>query len=290
MEEVERTTQYELQNIFNAKKQREGHWLSQDFKHFILANGDSEAGRIYNNKALGQLLTMIKASDAKQVNDVLEHIMYEIERLLKKFLEEKPINHHEDSENKTSSPLAATVQLDNESQKELQVSRQHQVDIELEIKQLSVEELKPESLWFICPKKPLSENVILSNDLKFNEDGSVYVDYSSQFIPDIHIAQLNNYSDIQILIECPSCREESIKVNVQGTKIIVQGEKFNSKMPKDYLNTRRVGKFELEVPVAKLENEKTFDFTKRKHYFRDGIITIIVPVVRGKTFIFYSYK
>ncbi len=159
MDEVERTAQYELQNIFNAKKQRQGHWLSQDFKHFILANGNSEAGRTYNERTLDQLLTMIKASDAKQVNDVLEHIMYEIERLLKKFLEEKPINHHEDSENKKSSSIAATVKLDNKSQKDqLHVSRQHQVDIELEIKQLSVEELKPESLWFICPKEPLSEN------------------------------------------------------------------------------------------------------------------------------------
>jgi hypothetical protein len=88
VEEVEKIVQYELEKLFNAKKQREGHWVSQDFKHFILANDESEAGRIYNNHTIDQLLTMIKASDAKQVNDVLEHIMHEIERLLKQFLEE----------------------------------------------------------------------------------------------------------------------------------------------------------------------------------------------------------
>ncbi len=92
------------------------------------------------------------------------------------------------------------------------------------------------------------------------------------------------------MIECLSCSNESIKVTLKGTKLIVQGERIGTKMSKDYLNTRKVGKFELELPVSNLDDEKAFDFTRKENYFREGIITIIVPVVRGKIFIFHSYK
>lgn len=227
---------------------------------------------------------MIKASNAMQVDNVLEHIMYQIELLLKKFLEEKPLHQNENTHENLfpSVPTKLTAKPDN--QQEVEVTRKIQVDIELEIKQLSVEELGLEPLWFICPKKPLFENVTLSKNLKFNEDGSVYIDYSSQFIPDIHIGEANDYGDIKLVIECPSCETSSIKVNLRGSTLIIQGEKLNNKMTKEYLNTRRNGIFELEVPVGRLNDDKTFDYQKIKTDFQNGVITIIVPVARGKTY------
>ncbi|CAF1679936.1 unnamed protein product, partial [Adineta ricciae] len=274
IEEVEQTAQYELGELFGAAKQHEGHWLSKDFKHFILANSDSEAGLFYNDHTVEQLLTMIKASNAAEVTNVLEHIMYEVELLLKKFLEEHHSTDDGDDENVETKVDANTntITPDLDKQTKLQISRKRQVQLELELQQLSIDELQPEALWFICPKRPLPNNVILSKNLKFNEDGSVYIDYSSQFIPDVHIAQTNDDGDIEILIECPSCSNSSIQLTVRGTTLLVQGEKFNNRMKKDYLNTRRIGKFELQVPVAKLDDERTFDFQRRKFSFQDGII------------------
>ena len=280
--EVEETAEYELGKLFGASKQHEGHWLSDDFKHFILANSDSEAGVAYNNHTVDQLLTMIKASNAARVNNVLEHIMFEIQLLLQKFLEGNSTNENDSEKDNDGTPVAATLSTASDQQKKLHVSRKDQVRVELEIQQLPVEELDPESLWFICPKTPLPGNVFLSKNLKFNLDGSVYIDFSSQFIPDVHIAQSDESGDIKILIECPSCSNSSIEVIVRGTTLIVQGEKFNEKMNKDYLNTRRIGKFELEVPISRLDDSKTFDFQRRQQTFEDGIIVITVPVVIGK--------
>ena len=280
-EEVEATAEYELGKLFGASKQHEGHWLSDDFKHFILANSDSEAGAAYNNHTVDQLLTMIRASNAAKINNVLEHIMFEIQLLLQKFLEGNASSENVNEKDKDNTQVAATLSTATNQQQKLHVSRKDQVKVDLEIQQLPIEELNPESLWFICPRTPLPSNVYLSKNLKFNQDGSVYIDFSSQFIPDVHIAQVNQSGDIKILIECPSCSNASIQVIVRGTTLIVQGEKFNEIMNKDYLNTRRIGKFELEVPISRLDDSKTFDFPRRQLSFEEGIITITVPVVKG---------
>ena len=282
MNEVEKVTKDELAGSFGAIKQHEGHWLSEDFKHFVVANTESDAGRFYNSRAIDQLLTMIKGSNAMQVDNVLEHIMYQIQGLLKKYLEKTTNNNIDtDNNNEPSIEIGTTLPENLDNPKELQVSRKGLIQVELELKHLSVEGLSLEPLWFIVPKSQLSDDVTLSKDLKFSEDGSVYIDYSSQFIPDVHIGQINELGDIQVFIECPSCSKSSVKFTVRGTKVIVQGEKFNTIMQKDYLNTRRAGKFELEVPVSKLDDERTFDFRKIELNFSDGIIGINIPVIRS---------
>ena len=282
MNEVEKVTKDELAGLFGAIKQHEGHWLSEDFKHFVLANTESDAGKFYNSRTIDQLLTMIKGSNAMQVDNVLEHIVYQIQELLKKYLEETTNNKVDtDNNNEPSIGIATTLPENLDNPKELQVSRKGLIQLELQLQHLLDEELSRDPMWFILPKSQLSANITLSKELKFSEDGSVYIDYSSQFIPDVHIAQINELGDIQVLIECPSCSKSSIKVAIRGTKVIVQGKKFNTIMQKDYLNTRRAGKFELEVPVHKLDDERTFDFRKIEHNFSDGIIGIHIPVMRS---------
>lgn len=226
---------------------------------------------------------MIKASNAMQVDNVLEHIMHQIELLLEKFLEEKPNQDHKDNIDSHASSSETRIKAKPDKQNEVELSRKDEIDVELELNTLSIEEIQSEALWFICPKRPLSPNVTLSKNLKFNEDGSVYVDYSSQFIPNIRIAQINKVGDVQISIECPLCQKSSMKVTLRGTTLLIHGEKHMNRMTKEYLNTVRVGKFDLEVPIGKLDDEKTFDYQKRSFDFQDGVITIIIPVVRGRT-------
>jgi HSP20 family molecular chaperone IbpA len=154
------------------------------------------------------------------------------------------------------------------------VSRKLQVEVKLKVAQIDIKNMKP--LWFICPTEPLPNNIILSNDLGFNHDGSVYIDFSSTFVPDMNIIRLNDKGDIGIRIECPSC--QNVTVARKGmTSILVRGEKLAESAEKQYLNTRRVGEFEMEISLDGLEEGLILNIGAMKTGFIDGVFQITVP-------------
>jgi HSP20 family molecular chaperone IbpA len=284
MDEVQKVADYELGSIFDATKTPQGYWMSDNYKHFILINNDCDAGKKHNDRTINLMHTMIDGSCAVLVDNVLERIVTQIQQLLQMYLEEKPM---EDKNVKSKQQSCNTVQKTtvskiSDTQHGLEVSRKCTVEVKLEIKQQPSSEQGVEILWSICLKNALPDNIILSRNVKFNEDGSVYIDYGSQLIPDVHIGQLNEQGDMQVLVDCPACSAASIVVHIRGTTLVIHGEKQHNIFLKDYLNTRHVGKFEIEVPVAKLDENKTFDFSKVKKKYENGVIAIIIPVVKGK--------
>ncbi|CAF2772103.1 unnamed protein product [Rotaria sp. Silwood2] len=289
--EIEQVEKSELIGMFNAKKQPQGFWLSKDFKHFILANSNGEAGKKYNDRTIEQLQIMIKGSHTGLEKDVLKKIIKETEKLLSKFLVDQTSNSNTHDENINSNIFQRTSNFilrlfyDPKNTKEnLKIENKHKINIQLDIEKWESDVDHKVPLWFICSQEPLSENIVLSKNLKFNEDGSVYIDYSSDFIPDLHVAQLNEQGDIQIRIECPSCSPK-YKIQVRGSSLFISNEKPMESMIKDYLNTRRAGKFELEVPVGNFEKDRTFDYKSITTDFKDGVMTITVPVMEDITVI-----
>ncbi len=282
--EVEKTENAELIKLFGARKQPQGFWISKHFKHFIIANSNSEAGQFYNNKSIEQIRTMIKGANAAKHNDVLNAIIQQIELLLGQVLvEEYPSTDYDDVKKVNHSTLFAkayefaTNLFASNHENRLHVSNKRQIKVELELKQFEINSL--DALWFICPKETLANNIKFSKNLKFAEDGSIRIDYSSQFVPDVHIFRVKGSRDIQIHIECPSCGN-SYNVTGHGASIIIQGEKMfeNIAIDKDYLSTSRIGKFEIEVPIGRWEPDSAYDFRKNaiERAYENGIIIITV--------------
>ncbi|CAF3407999.1 unnamed protein product, partial [Rotaria sp. Silwood2] len=235
IEEVERVETAELKNVFNAVKQPQGYWLSEYFKHFVLADSNSKAGKHYNQKSIAEILKMIQGAPAAKEKDVLTRIIKEIEQLLNKFLIEKSpsISKQQEPNNETAvGYVAAKIELDYNKQHKIQLTDKRQINVSLEIKELVLDKLH--SWYFICSREPLRNDVILSKNLKFNEDGSIYIDYSSQFIPDMQVAIINQDEDVGIKIECPSC-SSNFTVRVRQGSIIVQAEKISDMTLKDYV-------------------------------------------------------
>ena len=283
--QVEKTEQYELIKLFGARKQPQGFWLSENFKHFIIANSNSEAGQFYNDRSIEQIRTMIKGANAAKHNDVLNAIIQQIELLLGKVLvEEYPSTDYDDVKTANQSTIFAkayefaTNLFASNHENRLHVSNKRQIKVELELKQLQIN--AENTLWFICPKQTLANNIKFSKNLKFAEDGSVHIDYSSQFVPDVHIYRHKGSRDIQIRIECPSCGN-SYNVTGRGASIVIQGEKMseNIAIDKDYLNTNRIGKFEIEVPIGNWEPDSAYDLRKSaiQHVYENGVISVTVP-------------
>lgn len=274
--EIEKVEESELKKIFNAKKNHQGFWLSKNFKHFIIANSDSPAGQAYNSRSIENIRTMIKGANAALNPNVLSTIVKEIELLLGKVLVEKQSENARDNlQNQKSILRTVAAWFGRDSKEELKLFNKQQVYIELEVKNVTVQSMEP--LWFICPKQLLSNNVTLSNDLRFNHDGSVYVDFSSQFVPDLNIIRLNDDGDVGIYIECPTCVHVSAKRHGM-TSILVEGEKLHEASEREYLNTRRIGKFEIEISLDGLEKGLILDIGDMEITFNDhSLIKIIVP-------------
>ncbi|CAF4669710.1 unnamed protein product [Rotaria sp. Silwood2] len=282
IEEVERVETAELKNVFNAVKQPQGYWLSEYFKHFVLADSNSKAGKHYNQKSIAEILKMIQGAPAAKEKDVLTRIIKEIEQLLNKFLIEKSpsISKQQEPNNETAvGYVAAKIELDYNKQHKIQLTDKRQINVSFEIKELVLDKLN--SWYFICSREPLRNDVILSKNLKFNEDGSIYIDYSSQFIPDMQVAIINQDEDVGIKIECPSC-SSNFTVRVRQGSIIVQAEKISDMTLKDYVNTRRTGKFEVQIPISKLDEDKVYDFPSLKKEFSNGVIIITIPKLRDE--------
>jgi len=280
--DVEKVEETELKQLFGAKKNIQGFWLSKNFKHFVIAHSSSPAGQVYNSRAIENIRTMIKGANAALNPDVLGKIVKEIELLLGKVLikqlPEKPVNVQNASQKREDYVGRAinfvTAMWRSGSTEQLKVSNKHQVQVELEVKNVTVQTMEP--LWFICPKQILSDNIILSNDLAFNQDGSIYVDFSSQFVPNLNIVRLNDDGDVGIRIECPACAH--VTADRQGmTAILVQGEKMDEPSQKQYLNTRRIGKFEIQISLDGLEYGLILNIGAMKTEFSDGVITITIP-------------
>ena len=273
--EIEKVEEAELKGLFNARKHLQGYWLSKNFKHFVLAHTDSPAGHAYNTRAIENIRTMIKGANAATNPDVLSKIVGEVELLLGKVLVEKEPENIHDASQEQRSIFSVFALFQSGRKGKLEVFNKHQVHVELEVKNVTVQSMEP--LWFICPKQLLSDNVSLSNELRFNQDGSIYVDFSSQFVPDFNIFRLNEDGDVGIHIECPTCVRISAKRKTM-TSIIVQGEKLNEPSKKQYLNTRRIGKFEIEISLEKLEEGLILNIGDMETTFNDdGLIKLVVP-------------
>ncbi|CAF3566649.1 unnamed protein product, partial [Rotaria sp. Silwood2] len=65
----------------------------------------------------------------------------------------------------------------------------------------------------------------------------------------MQVAIINQDEDVGIKIECPSC-SSNFTVRVRQGSIIVQAEKISDMTLKDYVNTRRTGKFEVQIPIS----------------------------------------
>lgn len=283
MKEVEATEKYELEQLFEAVKQPQGYWLSNRFKHFVIADAESEAGKKYNAKSIEQIRAMIRGAAADRDNDVLGKILRQIEKLLKKVLVEESTSVLHPEQNKTTSYFSRITSgiralvSPSTSREPLEITARRQIDVELQIQSLNIE--KNQELWFICAKKPFASNVSLSKHLRFAEDGSVHVDYSSSFIPGVEVYQMAN-GDIQIAVECPSCKDSYI-VSTRGNSVIIQGHKFPSirKNTDTYVNTNRVGPFEIEVPIGSIEKRFVYDVRKGaiKNAYENGVILLTVP-------------
>lgn len=283
-EEVQRVEETELKRLFNATKQPQGYWLSENFKHFVLASSDSKAGRFYNERTIEQIHTMILGAQASKEADVLSRIIREIEKLLSKFLIEPSITAVSASTNEKNGEnlagyVAAVIARDHNQQHRIELTDKRRIDVQLKVEELLLSESN--LFYFICPETPLSDTIILSKNLKFNEDGSVYIDYSSQFIPDMQVSTFNNRGDIVIKIECPSCSPKFL-VRPQKTSIIIQAEKIQDVALKDYINTRRSGKFEIEIPISKLDDDRIFDFRSVKQRFENGVIIITLSALNNE--------
>ncbi len=281
--EVEQVVETELKQLFNATKHPKGYWLSDNFKHFVLANNNGAEGEAYNKKTIENIRIMIQGANAERNPDVLKRITKEVELLLSKVLvEQKPntLSIRKDDSEKPQSWLSRVIRAVVGSQdKELKVSNKQQVQVKLEVRQVDVGPMK--SLWFICPTEPLPNNIILSNDLRFNHDGSVFIDFSSQFVPDLNIIHLNDKGDVGIRIECPSCQD--VTVTRQGmTSILVRGEKNAESTEKQYLDTRRLGKFELEISLDGLDKDLILNIGALETDFTDGVYRITIPNSKSK--------
>lgn len=282
MADVQRVEETELKELFGAKKNAQGFWLSKNFKHFVIAHSDSPAGRDYNSKSIENIRTMIKGAYAVLNHDVLKKVVKEIELLLSKVLIEQLPEKHSKVENDSQKGENYLTQAKNYiaakwrggKSEELKISNKQKVQIELEVKEVPVPSIG--LFWFICPKYELSNNITLSKNLGFNQDGSVYVDFSSQFVPNINIVRLNDDGDVSIRIECPSCTY--VTANRKGmTSILIQGEKVDKTFQKQYLNNRRMGKFEMEISLDGLEKDLVLNIGDMTTVFADGVATINVP-------------
>ena len=282
--EIQAVEESELKGIFNAQKQPQGYWISEYFKHFIIASSDSKAGKHYNRQTIEQINTMIRGSTASKEKDVLLRIIREIERLLSKFLiEQSPTTLSPKADVEAGDNLgeyvAAIIGRDHNKQHRIELTDKRQIIVKLQVAELVLGDSK--SFYFVCPETPLGDTIVLSKNLKFNEDGSVYVDYSSQFIPDMQVSAANRNGDIVIKIECPSCTP-TFTVRSRRTSIIVQAEKIQDVTLKDYINTRRTGKFEVEIPVGRLDEDRVFDYRSIKQNFENGVISITVSALNDE--------
>lgn len=274
--EVQQVEESELKRVFNAEKQPQGYWISEHFKHFVIACSDTKAGKHYNQPTIEQINTMIRGSSAAQEKDVLDKIIREIEKLLSKFLIEQtptaPLkDEHAENGDNPGGYVAAIIGRDHNKQHRIELTDKRQINVKLRTEELILGDAA--SFFFICSETSLSDTVVLSKNLKFNEDGSVYIDYSSQFIPEIQVSLANTRGDLVIRIECPSCTR-NYTVHARRGTIIVQAEKIQDELLKDYINTRRTGKFEVEVPVGKLDEGRLYDPRSIEHTFDDGVIRI----------------
>lgn len=284
--EVEKTVAYELETLFGAQKQPQGFWLSDTFKHFVVAHVDSEAGKVYNDRSIDLIRTMIKGSNAAKNSDILSTIMREIELLLSKVLIERaPVNADDEVKDAQQGfwrtwPFGIFALILPNREKPVKVMPQRRVQVQLEVQELNFDKDKP--LWFICPKASLAENISLAKNLKFADDGSVLVDFSSHFVPGVQVFRFED-GDIQIAVECAGC-ENSYAVTVRGGSVIIQGEKLMTAIENSevYVDTRRGGKFEIEVPISTMEKQYAFDIRKKaiKNFYQNGLIVLTVKRLR----------
>ncbi|CAF1286406.1 unnamed protein product, partial [Adineta ricciae] len=149
VDEVEKTEKYELETLFGARKQPQGFWLSNEFKHFVIAHVDSEAGKKYNTRSIEQIRTMIKGANAAKDSDVLRTIISKIETLLSKVLVEeasvKPDIKHKDSQQGLLSSITSGIRalVSYNSEKPMKVMPQRQVKVQLEVQELNLDKGQP---------------------------------------------------------------------------------------------------------------------------------------------------
>lgn len=277
-----------MKELFKAKKNPQGFWLSEHFKHFVIAHSESPAGKAYNSRSIENIRIMINGAYAVRIHDVLSKVVNEIELLLSKVLVEELPEKSSNDKDASSDPTSIFGRFKNYiranwrsgASDDLKIFNKQQVEVELEVKNVATKPV--ENVWFIFPKNALPTNITLSKNLGFNQDGSVYVDFSSQFVPNINIARLNDNRDVVIRIECPLCVH--VTANRHGmTSILIQGEKNLEPFKKEYFNTRRVGKFEMEVALDGLEKSLVLNIGEMRTEFTDGIITVHIPSDKGKT-------
>lgn len=93
------------------------------------------------------------------------------------------------------------------------------------------------------------------------------------FIPEIELAEDANQYVVKA--ELPGMKKEDVQITLQGSTLVMKGEKKEEKEKKDknfYHSERRYGAFERAVELA-----TEVDFNKVKASFKEGVLEVVIP-------------
>ncbi|CAF3986111.1 unnamed protein product [Rotaria magnacalcarata] len=224
---AEKVVEYELQGIFGARKCSDGYWMSDNFKHFVLINNNTDEGNQYNENSIEQLRAVIKGSSVQATEDVLKATIDSIQYQLNLIVEQTSSETGSDETAPTNDACATGAAKVKVSKNDYEIIRTAPIQLELEIKQVTVDSTERQPKWIICTKSPIPANIKLSKNLKFKDDGSVSVDHSSVYVPNFQISRLED-GDMEILVECPEALLPTINHTVRGHTIIIEAEKHKN--------------------------------------------------------------
>ncbi|CAF1124237.1 unnamed protein product [Rotaria magnacalcarata] len=237
--------------------------------------------------SIEQLRAVIKGSSVQATEDVLKATIDSIQYQLNLIAEQTTSETGSGETAATSDACANGAANGKESKNDHERMRTAPIELELEIKQVTVDSTEREPKWIICAKSPIPANIKLSKNLKFKDDASVYINYSSNFTPKFQIIETNKRGDMEILVECPAALLPTINHTIRGRTVIIQAEKAKDVFKKEYLNTRLSGKFEMEVPVFEREGKVKYDLNKISRKYENGVIVLTVPTGKDSKNAFY---
>jgi HSP20 family protein len=90
-----------------------------------------------------------------------------------------------------------------------------------------------------------------------------------------------NNKEIKVEANLPGLDEKDIKINLDGDRLIIEGEKSEEKEDKEkkyFVAERRIGKFQRIIPVP----EGRVDKDKLKAELKKGVLKITLPKIPGK--------
>lgn len=95
--------------------------------------------------------------------------------------------------------------------------------------------------------------------------------------PEVDVSE--NEKEIRVEADLPGLDEKDIRVNLDGGRLIIEGEKCEEKQDKKYhVSERRCGKFQRVIPLP----EDQVDRDKIKAELKKGVLKITLPKIPGR--------